>query len=85
MEEDVYSAWIATGGTGTTVTVHGLTNGKTYMFQVRAVNDLGCTDEPDEMKMVVVRSPLKYPPSRSASPLRRSASRPSPTRIVGSS
>ena len=45
MEEDVYSAWIATGGTGTTVTVHGLTNGTTYTFQVRAVNDLGC-DEP---------------------------------------
>ena len=44
-----YPAWIATGGTGTTVTVHGLDNGTTYTFQVRAVNDLGCTDEPDEM------------------------------------
>ena len=45
MEQPGYSAWIATGGTGTTVTVHGLTNGTTYTFQVRAVNDLGC-DEP---------------------------------------
>ena len=36
-------AWTATGGTQTTVTVHGLTNGTTYYFRVRAVNDLGCT------------------------------------------
>ena len=36
------AAWTATGGTGTTVTVHGLDNGTTYYFQVRAVNDLGC-------------------------------------------
>ena len=35
-------AWTATGGTGTTATVHELTNGTTYYFQVRAVNDLGC-------------------------------------------
>ncbi len=35
--------WIGTGGTGTTVTVHGLMNGMTYYFRVRAVNDLGCT------------------------------------------
>ena len=36
-------SWITTGGTGTTVTVHGLDNGTTYYFQVRAVNDLDCT------------------------------------------
>ena len=50
MEHEEYSAWIATGGTGTTVTVHGLDNGTTYDFKVRAVNDLGCTDEQDEME-----------------------------------
>ena len=42
-----YPAWTATGGTGTTVTVYNnnnnLTNGTTYYFQVRAVNDLGCS------------------------------------------
>ena len=37
------AVWITTGGTGTTVTVHGLTNGTPYFFKVRAVNDLGCT------------------------------------------
>ena len=36
------AAWTATGGTGTTVTVHRLDNGTIYYFQVRAVNDLGC-------------------------------------------
>ena len=33
-------AWISTGGTQTTVTVHGLVNGTTYDFKVRAVNRL---------------------------------------------
>ena len=42
--------WIATGGTQTTVTVYGLDNGETYYFKVRAVNDLGCTDDVDEME-----------------------------------
>ncbi len=42
--------WTATGGTQTTVTVYALsdgttalTNGTTYYFRVRAVNDLGCS------------------------------------------
>ena len=37
------AAWTATGSTGTTATVHDLDNGTTYYFQVRAVNDLGCS------------------------------------------
>ena len=41
--DDTDNPWTATGGTGTTVTVHGLMNGTTYYFQVRAVNDLDCT------------------------------------------
>ena len=41
--DDTENPWTATGGTGTTVTVHGLMNGTTYYFQVRAVNDLDCT------------------------------------------
>ena len=43
--------WTATGGRQTTVTVYALsdgttalTNGTTYYFRVRAVNDLGCSD-----------------------------------------
>ena len=39
--ENIYPAdWTSTGGTGTTVTVHGLDNGTTYYFKVRAVNRL---------------------------------------------
>ena len=42
------AVWTATGGTGTTVTVYNndnnLTNGTTYYFQVRAVNDVDCAD-----------------------------------------
>ena len=35
--------WVATGGTGTTVTVRDeINNGTTYYFKVRAVNGLGC-------------------------------------------
>ena len=37
------AVWTATGGTGRTATVHDLMNGTTYYFQVRAVNDLGCS------------------------------------------
>ena len=33
--------WVSTGGTTTTYTVTGLTNGDTYEFRVRAVNDVG--------------------------------------------
>ena len=33
--------WTSTGGTGTTFTVTGLTNGTLYSFRVRAVNDVG--------------------------------------------
>ena len=38
------AVWTATGGTGTTATVHDLANGTTYFFQVRAVNDVDCAD-----------------------------------------
>ena len=41
--DDTDNPWTATGSTGTTATVHELTNGMTYYFQVRAVNDLDCT------------------------------------------
>ncbi len=33
--------WISTGSTNLTHTVTGLTNGRTYVFEVRAVNDVG--------------------------------------------
>ena len=39
-EQDGDGTWIATGGPATTVTVTGLTNGRTYMFRVRAVNQV---------------------------------------------
>ena len=40
-EQDGSGTWISTGGTATSHTVTGLTNGQTYMFRVRAVNALG--------------------------------------------
>ena len=86
-----------TGGTGTTVTVHTLAdsdktplvNRTTYYFRVRAVNGLGCVSPSTDAggnQGVVVSGPLKYPPRRPASPIRRwsPSRRPSPTRIVGS-
>ena len=39
-EQDGDGTWITTGGPATTVTVTGLTNGRTYMFRVRAVNQV---------------------------------------------
>ena len=39
-EQDGDGTWIATGGPATTVTVTGLTNGRTYMFRVRTVNQV---------------------------------------------
>ena len=69
---DFPAAWTATGGTGTTVTVHGLANGTTYYFQVRAVNDLGCnpsatppeTDGCGQQSLEVSATPFGKPVSR---------------------
>ena len=44
---DYPATWVPTGGTQTTVTVHGLDNGLTYDFKVRAVNRLGCQASDD--------------------------------------
>ena len=64
-------AWTTTGGTQTTVTVYDLENGTTYDFKVRAVNRL---ISGARRWTVLVTSPLKNPPRRSASPLRASTS-----------
>ena len=40
-EQDGSGTWISTGGTATSYTVTGLTNGQTYTFRVRAVNRVG--------------------------------------------
>ena len=40
-EQDGSGTWTSTGGTATSYTVTGLTNGQTYTFRVRAVNRVG--------------------------------------------
>ena len=40
-EQNGSGAWTSTGGTATSYTVRGLTNGETYTFRVRAVNRIG--------------------------------------------
>ena len=40
-ELDFSGTWISTGGTATSYTVTGLTNGQSYTFRVRAVNRVG--------------------------------------------
>ncbi len=66
--DDAGNPWTATGGTGTTATVHGLENGKTHYFQVRAVNDLGCsateTDGCGQQSLEVSAKPFGKPVSR---------------------
>ena len=60
--------WITTGGTQTTVAVHGLANRTTYYFRVRAVNDLGCTDAETDgcglASLEVSATPLGKPVTR---------------------
>ena len=63
-EQDGDGEWVSTGGTATSYTVTGLTNGQSYTFRVRAVTNSGRAGASSASASVAPRRPRPPPPPR---------------------
>ena len=67
-ELDLSDTWISTGGTATSTTVMGLTNGQIYTFRVRAVNSAGASGASGSQSATTTTTEPEAPESLSATP-----------------
>ena len=71
--------WISTGSTDLTYTVTGLTNGRIYVFEVRAVNEVGQSPPSDDVEATPMAEEVIWSSPISATGFRATTSSSPPT------
>ena len=67
-EQNSSGTWTSTGGTTTSYTVRGLTNGQAYTFKVRAVNSIGPSGASNQTTATPAPRPTPPPPPPPTNP-----------------